>query len=411
MKIVSVNEKPQVIPFPPQMVAERGPAIIKVVSVGGGGANALNRMIDSGLSGVEFIAINTDVQDLQTKCKAHKKLQIGSKITGGTGAGGNPKIGEQSAEEDSENIAREISGINMLFITAGMGGGTGTGAAPVIAAIAKEMGILTVAIVTTPFEFEGRRKMSLAMEGIEKLRKVVDTVIIIPNQNLFKIVDKKTTCDKAYSKADDVLRQAVQCISDIINKPGFMNTDFADIVTIMKDKGVALMGIGTGTGENRDKDAVKNAIDNPLLEDTSINGATGILVNVAGSENLTLIEVNEMVKTIKEKCDPDVNVIFGLRYDHEFGETIQLTVIATGFGSGAGTQPQINNDVIKYEEFINMKGKTRKPDYLNFLPQREYQDDLDIPPLIRNYNYETDVMNDKEKKDEDYLHIEKVQRL
>jgi cell division protein FtsZ len=411
MKIVSVNEKPQVIPFPSQEIIERGPAVIKVVSVGGGGANALNRMIDSGLSGVEFIAINTDVQDLQTKCKAHKKLQIGLKITGGTGAGGNPKIGEQSAEEDSEKITRELNGINMLFITAGMGGGTGTGAAPVIAAIAKEMGILTVAIVTTPFEFEGRRKMTLATEGIEKLRKAVDTIIIIPNQNLFKIVDKKTPCDKAYSKADDVLRQAVQCISDIINKPGFMNTDFADIVTIMKDKGVAIMGIGTGTGENRDKEAVKNAIDNPLLEDTSINGATGILVNVAGSESLTLIEVNEMVKTIKEKCDPDVNVIFGLRYDRELGETIQLTVIATGFGTGVSSQPQVNNDVIKYEEFINMKGKTRKPEYLNFLPQREYQDDLDIPPLIRNHNYETDTANDKEKTDDDYLHIERVQRL
>ncbi|MCL2809659.1 MAG: cell division protein FtsZ [Treponema sp.] len=370
------------------------PAVIKVIAAGGGGANALNRMIDAGLTGVNFIAVNTDIQDLYNKSKADIKIQIGTKITGGWGAGGNPEIGEKAAVEDQDLIADALDDAHMVFITAGMGGGTGTGSAPVIAKIAKDMGALTVAVVTTPFEFEADFRMKQAEEGIAKLREVVDTLIIIPNQHLFKIVDSKTTFDKAYHLADEVLCRAVQGISELITKTGFKNTDFADVRTTMKDKGDALMGIGFGTGENRATDAVKNAIDNPLLEDTSINGATGVLINIAGPEDMTLVEIQSIIKTIKEKCDSKVNLIHGIRNDPEMGNGIQVTVIATGFKQNQMNVKQTriekieNSNVVDLNEYGMMLDRKKGPDYLNYLPQREYHDDLDVPSVIRKHHYQ-----------------------
>jgi len=421
MNVLAVCEKPQaaqaqVIRFKPQEASgpalkvvsandgaqnrrQEGdvPAIIKVVSAGGGGANALNRMIDTGISGVEFIAVNTDIQDLFNKSRAGLKLQIGSKVTGGRGAGGVPDRGEKAALEDQETIAEVLRGADMVFITAGMGGGTGTGSAPIIAKIARELGALTVAVVTTPFEFEGRYKMRLAEEGIAKLREQVDTLIVIPNQYLFKIIDNTTSWNNAYLMADEVLCQGVQGISELITETGFKNTDFADVQTIMKGKGDALMGIGFGTGENRALEAVKNAIDNPLLEDTSIEGATGVLINIAGPDNITLLEIKNIIKSIEEKCDPDVNLIHGLRIDPELDNNIQITVIATGFAKTkpVETKPQTacksaDCDFIDYNEYVRMVERTKRPDYLTYLPQREYQDDLDVPSVIRNYNFQSE---------------------
>jgi len=373
------------------------PAIIKVVSAGGGGANALNRMIDAGISGVDFIAVNTDIQDLYNKSRADCKLQIGSKVTGGRGAGGVPEKGEKAAIEDMDTIAEVLKDADMVFITAGMGGGTGTGSAPIIAKIARELGALTVAVVTTPFEFEGRYKMKLAEEGIARLREQVDTLIVIPNQYLFKIIDNTTSWNNAYLMADEVLCQGVQGISELITETGYKNTDFADVQTIMKGKGDALMGIGFGSGDNRALEAVKNAIDNPLLEDTSIEGATGVLINIAGPDNITLNEIKNIIKTIEEKCDPDVNLIHGLRIDPNLGSNIQITVIATGFARTLS--PEIikpapvktaDCDFIDYNEYVRMVERTKRPEYMSYLPQREYQDDLDVPSVIRKYNFQTE---------------------
>ena len=369
------------------------PAVIKVISVGGGGANALNRMIEAGTPGVQFISANTDIQDLFNKSKADIKVQIGIKITGGRGAGGVPEKGEKAAIENQDLIAENLKGADMVFVTAGMGGGTGTGAAPVIAKIARELGALTVAVVTTPFEFEGRYKMKLAEEGIEKLRENVDTLIIIPNEHLFKIIDNTTVVDNAYVMADKVLCQGVRGISELITRTGLQNTDFADVETIMKGKGDALMGIGYGSGENRAIEAVKNAIDNPLLEDTSIDGATGVLINIVGSENITLVEVQSIIKTIKDKCDPDVNLIYGLRKDPELDDTIQITVIATGFENKhysevkmSGNKKIKDPDFIHYGEYVRYRERTKLPDYLGCLPPKDYQEDLDVPAVIRHYN-------------------------
>jgi len=372
------------------------PAVIKVISAGGGGGNALNRMIDSNMCGVEFIAANTDLQDLYNKSRAPVKLQIGVETTGGRGAGGIPDKGEKAALEDSMAIAETLKGADMVFVTAGMGGGTGTGSAPVIARIAKQQGILTVAVVTTPFEFEGRFKMKLAEEGIAKLRAEVDTLIVIPNQYLFKIIDNTTSWNKAYIMADEVLCQGVQGISELITKTGFQNTDFADVESIMKGKGDALMGIGFGTGDNRAMDAVKNAVDNPLLEDTSIDGATGVLINIAGPDNMTLVEIQNIIKSIKEKCDPDVNLIHGLRIDPDLDNSIQVTVIATGFKTDKTPVTQtvgektVDSNFIDYNEYVRMVERTSRPPYLSYLPQKNYQDDLDVPSVIRNHNYLAD---------------------
>ncbi|MCL2214516.1 MAG: cell division protein FtsZ [Treponema sp.] len=374
------------------------PAVIKVISAGGGGGNALNRMIDANMTGVDFIAANTDLQDLYHKSKSDIKLQIGAEVTGGRGAGGVPDKGEKAALEDQAAIAEVLKGADMVFITAGMGGGTGTGSAPIIARIARQLGALTVAVVTTPFEFEGRYKMRLAEEGIAKLRQEVDTLIVIPNQYLFKIIDNKTSYNEAYLMADEVLCQGVQGISELITKTGFQNTDFADVETVMKSKGDALMGIGSGSGENRALDAVKNAIDNPLLEDTSIEGATGVLINIAGPDDITLVEIQNIIKTVKEKCDPEVHLIHGLRIDPEFDNCIQVTVIATGF-LGAQYAPvkppvqekSVDSDFIDYNEYVRMVERTKRPDYLSsYLPQREYQDDLDVPSVIRKHNFQTE---------------------
>jgi len=406
------NGKPQVLQFKPQETqlslrefsAERKesrntrqdvPAVIKVISAGGGGGNALNRMIESKLGGVEFIAANTDIQDLYKKSKADVKVQLGTEVTGGRGAGGVPERGEKAALEDQVAIAEALKGADMVFVTAGMGGGTGTGSAPVIAKIAKQLGALTVAVVTTPFEFEGRYKMRLAEEGIAKLREEVDTLIVIPNQYLFKIIDNTTSWNKAYLMADEVLCRGVQGISELITETGFQNTDFADVETVMKGKGDALMGIGFGAGENRALDAVTNAIDNPLLEDTSIEGATGVLINIAAPDDITMVEIQNIIKSIKEKCDPEVNLIHGLRIDSELDNSIQITVIATGFqGSrylGVKQTSAVkvqDSDFIDYNEYVRMVERTKRPEYLSYIPQREYQDDLDVPSVIRRHNYQ-----------------------
>jgi cell division protein FtsZ len=393
MNIFAVCEKPQVIQFKAQ--EEPVPAVIKVIGAGGGGSNAVNRMIESGLSGVQFIAVNTDIQDLHGKSKAKTKVQIGAKLTGGRGAGGKPEIGAQAADEDSDELADVLKGADMVFVTAGMGGGTGTGSAPVIAKIARDQNALTVGVVTKPFDYEGRYKMKLAEAGIEKLRESVDTLIVIPNQHLFKLVERSTPLNKAYILADDVLRQGVQGISDLITKTGLINPDFADVESIMKGQGDALMGIGFGSGENRAKEAVASAIDNPLLEDTSIDGATKVLVNIAGPEDISLVEVDEIVNTIKAKADMEVNIIHGVRIDGEMKDLVQVTVIATGFKDSqcAGKNPSggLKNkepDFIDYGEYVRLRERTKRPEYLGFLPQREYQDDLDVPAVIRNHDYQ-----------------------
>ncbi|RKY01805.1 cell division protein FtsZ, partial [Candidatus Poribacteria bacterium] len=291
------------------------PAIIKVIGVGGGGGNAVNRMIEANLRGVEFYVVNTDVQALRRCREEAIKIQIGENITHGLGAGSNPEIGEQAALEDKERLEEIVSGADMVFITAGMGGGTGTGAAPVIADLAKKAGALTVAVVTRPFDFEGKRRKIQAEEGIEKLKGVADTVIVIPNQRLLEVVDRNTTVADAFRIADDVLRQGVQSISDIITIPGEINVDFADVKTIMSEKGGALMGIGVASGENRAQIAAEKAISSPLLEDVSIQGATGILVNVTGGPDMKLHELNDALEVIYEAADEDAHIIFGLVYD------------------------------------------------------------------------------------------------
>lgn len=305
-------------------------ARIKVVGVGGGGGNAINRMVESGLTGAEFISINTDVQALQTS-KAPIRLQIGSNLTRGLGAGANPQIGRDAALDDLNKIMELLEGADMVFITAGMGGGTGTGAAPIIASAAKEMQALTVAVVTKPFSFEGRRRMMQADHGLKELRSCVDTIIIIPNDRLLSTVDRNTPFLKAFLIADDVLKHGVQSISDLILKPGLINLDFADVKTIMKGMGKAVMGTGVGTGESRAIDAAKRAMNSPLLEEGSIEGARGILINITASDSLTMFEAMEASKLVQECADPDANIIWGANIDNNVKDEVKVTVIATGF--------------------------------------------------------------------------------
>jgi cell division protein FtsZ len=304
--------------------------IIKVVGVGGAGGNAVNRMIASGLKKVHFVTMNTDMQALQ-RSNAQIRIPIGKELTGGLGAGGIPEVGEKAAQESKEDIRREIENADMVFITAGMGGGTGTGAAAVVAEIAKSCNALTVAVVTTPFAFEGKKKLMLAQAGIEKLRKQVDTLIIIPNQYLLKVVENNTPIKQAFLMADEVLYMGVQGISELITEPGEINIDFADVRTVMKGKGDALMGIGFGEGANRAVDAARQAINNPLLENASIEGAKSVLVNLAGSDNLTLQEYQDVVELVTEKCAEDALVIAGQAFNPELGDRIKVTVVATGF--------------------------------------------------------------------------------
>ena len=324
-------------------------AEIKVIGVGGGGNNAVNRMITAGLQGVDFVTVNTDSQALQLS-RAGQKVQIGVKLTKGLGAGANPEIGAKAAEESREELARVLKGADMVFVTAGMGGGTGTGGAPIVAEVAKEMGALTVGVVTRPFSFEGRKRAMQAEKGIAELKSKVDTLITIPNDRLLQVVDKHTTIHEAFRIADDVLRQGVQGISDLIAVPGLINLDFADVKTIMSNTGSALMGIGQATGENRAADAARKAISSPLLE-TSIEGAKGVLLNITGGVNLTLFEVNEAAGIIAEAADPEANIIFGAVIDETLKEEIRVTVIATGFDqqwAGFGLAPgKAQDNIIK----------------------------------------------------------------
>src|SRR5215831_16680334 len=326
------------------------PARIKVIGVGGGGGNAVNRMIDAALRGVEFIAANTDLQALH-KCRAPHKLQLGSLLTKGLGAGADPEVGRKSALEDTERILEMLDGADMVFLTAGLGGGTGTGAAPIIASLAAEIGALTVAVVTKPFGFEGRRRLQLAERGVEELRGAVDTLITIPNERLLNFVERGTPLAEAFRIADDVLRQAVQGISDLITIPGEINVDFADVRTIMTGMGMALMGTGVAKGEHRALEAAQRAISSPLLEETSIQGAQGVLINISGGHDLTLHEVAEAARIISDAVDPDANIISGMVIDPSLDEAMKVTVIATGFDRAAADRPAGERPAAAFDRF------------------------------------------------------------
>ncbi len=306
-----------------------GAARIVVLGIGGGGSNAVNRMIQVGVRGVDFVAVNTDMQAL-TRSEAGSRIHIGEKLTRGLGAGGNPNVGEKAAEESAEQIAELLRDADMVFIAAGMGGGTGTGAAPVIAQIAKDMGVLTVGVVTKPFTFEGRQRANKAEEGISVLKERVDTLITIPNDRLLEVIDRKTTLEQAFMEVDDVLRQGIQGISELITEPGLVNLDFADVKSIMSDSGGALMAIGRGTGETRAQDAARMAISSPLL-DISMEGAKGVLLNITGGNDLALTEINEAAEVIAQAADPEANIIFGAVIDPKLDNEVKITVIATGF--------------------------------------------------------------------------------
>ena len=365
-------------------------ATIKVIGVGGGGNNAVNRMIEHGVQGVEFIAVNTDAQALNLS-KAEVKMQIGAKLTRGLGAGANPEVGKKAAEESKEQIEAALSGADMVFVTAGMGGGTGTGAAPVIAQIARDLGALTVGVVTRPFTFEGKKRANQASGGIGAMKEAVDTLIVIPNDRLLEIVDKSTPMLEAFREADNVLRQGVQGISDLIATPGLINLDFADVKTIMSSKGSALMGIGVAAGENRAVEAAKKAVSSPLLE-TSIDGAQGILMNITGGMNLSLYEVQEAADIVASASDQEVNMIFGSVINENLKDEIIVTVIATGFREDVAQpkitrpsfgQPKSNIGVVKREP----KREEQQPEPQ---PQRtsssSQEDALDIPTFLRNRN-------------------------
>ncbi|KHD86211.1 cell division protein FtsZ [Heyndrickxia ginsengihumi] len=366
-------------------------ATIKVIGVGGGGNNAVNRMIEHDVQGVEFIAVNTDAQALNLS-KAEIKMQIGGKLTRGLGAGANPEVGKKAAEESKEQIEEALRGADMVFVTAGMGGGTGTGAAPVIAQIARELGALTVGVVTRPFTFEGRKRATQAAGGISAMKEAVDTLIVIPNDRLLEIVDKSTPMLEAFREADNVLRQGVQGISDLIAVPGLINLDFADVKTIMTNKGSALMGIGVASGENRAAEAAKKAISSPLLE-TSIDGAQGVLMNITGSTNLSLYEVQEAADIVASASDQEVNMIFGSVINENLKDEIVVTVIATGFKEEAGQvkqpqrpsfgqpKPSMSQQVPKREP---KREEVQQPEPSHTVQYTE--DALDIPTFLRNRN-------------------------
>jgi cell division protein FtsZ len=367
---------------------------IKVFGVGGGGCNGVNRMIDYGLREVEFIAANTDQQALG-KCMAKTKLNLGTKLTGGLGAGGKPEVGEKAAMEDRDSISNVLKGADMVFVTAGMGGGTGTGAAPVIAQVAREQGALTVGVVTTPFEFEGPRKMELAEEGIAKMREAVDTLIIIPNEHIWSIIDKKTTKREAFLKADDVLRQGVQGISDLITEVGDMNVDFADVKTAMEGQGEALMGIGVGSGENRAMEAAKKAVDNPMLKDTTISGARYILITITVGGEILAFEMKEIADHIREKADPKALIKVGTVENAGEDDKLQVTVVATGFRGknikAAGIAPSREEDKSGDFGFIGSNDWdniiNRPPKRAEGFQQDPWADIVNIPALYRDKAY------------------------
>jgi cell division protein FtsZ len=319
----------------------RAGARIKVVGVGGGGGNAVNRMAVTGLEGVEFIVANTDVQALQYNA-APIKVQIGAKLTKGLGAGADPNVGREAALEDTDSLIQALTGADMVFVTTGLGGGTGTGAAPVIASLASELGALTIAVVTKPFKFEGKKRLAQAERGLASLRECVDTIITIPNERLLTIIDRGTTLPEAFATADDVLRQAIQGISDLILVPGLINLDFADVKTIMSGMGLAMMGTGVMSGENRTIEAAKAAISSPLLEGASVQGARGVIINITGGHDLSLMEVNEASLLIQEAAHEDANIIFGAVVDPTLDGRVKVTVIATGFESSASLQPVVS---------------------------------------------------------------------
>jgi len=375
-------------------------ARIKVIGVGGGGCNAINRMIEEGLTGVEFVAVNTDAQAL-LQSDAGIRVRIGDKLTRGLGSGGKPEIGYKAAEESSDDLAEVLTGTDMVFVTAGIGGGTGTGASPLIAQLAREAGALTIGVVTRPFTFEGSKRIQAAMEGIEKLKEQVDTLIVIPNDRLLQIVDKRASLNEAFRVADDVLRQGIQGISELITVPGLINLDFADVKTIMSEGGAALMAIGHGTGEDRARMAAEQAISSELL-DITIDGARGILFNVTGGSDLTLFEVNQAAAIIKETAHPDVNLIFGAVIDPSMNEEIRVTVIATGFErNGVARQlferpykaaPSSAEIEMPAPAISAPEDHTRPSPVSPNAPAEEFKartfntDDLDIPTFLRKRN-------------------------
>ncbi len=362
-------------------------ANIKVVGVGGGGCNAVDRMIEAGLQGVEFIAVNTDAQALMLS-KAPIRVRIGDKLTRGLGSGGNPETGQKAAEESAEEMYDVLRGADMVFITGGMGGGTGTGACPTVAQIAREVGALTIGVVTRPFTFEGSRRIQAAEGGISQLKEQADTLIVIPNDRLLQIVDKRANLHEAFNIADDVLRQGVQGISELITVPGLINLDFADVRTIMSEGGAALMAVGNAKGDEKAREAAEKAISSELL-DITIDGARGILFNVTGGPDLTLFEVNQAAAIIKETAHPDVNLIFGAVIDPSMGDELRITVIATGFERTGiprrlmekSAKPRVNESerILEHSEVVANSGKPS-----DFQPRTFNTEDLDIPTFLRN---------------------------
>lgn len=361
------------------------PANIKVIGVGGGGGNAVNRMIKAGLSGVDFWAMNTDAQVLEMSA-AENKIRLGNKLTNGLGAGGDPSIGEKAAEETRDHIVQAVDGADMVFITAGMGGGTGTGAAPVVAKIAKELGALTIGVVTKPFSFEGKRRLNQALQGLEKLKETVDALIVIPNDKLIEVVERRTTMREAFQVVDEVLLRGVQGISDIITVPGLINVDFADVKAVMQSSGSALMGIGRGTGEGRAMEAAKLAINSPLLE-TSINGASGIIMNVTGGADMTLHEVTEAAQVIHDAVLDDAIVTFGSVIDDRIQGEIQITVIATGFELKNTGIPSVRRESAEQSRTVNVadffSGSFNTQPILNKSTSEVASNILDIPEFLK----------------------------
>lgn len=360
-------------------------ARIKVVGVGGGGCNAVNRMVEEGIQGIEFVSVNTDGQAL-LQSQAPTRVRIGDKTTKGLGAGGDPNKGRISAEESAEELYSVLKGSDMIFVTAGMGGGTGTGAAPIIAQIGKEIGALTIGVVTRPFSFEGTRRNQSAEQGINNLKQHADTLIVIPNDRLLQIVDKRASLKEAFKTADDVLRQGIQGISELITVPGLINLDFADVRTIMSEGGAALMAVGRATGEDRARKAAEQAVTSDLL-DITIDGARGILFNVTGGEDLTLMEVNQAAAIIKETAHPDVNLIFGAVIEPTMGEEIRITVIATGFDqSGIRSRSSSTRfkNIMSPSQTIGEKLIEKKPESVGFTTHTYNTEEVEIPAFLRN---------------------------
>ncbi|MGN0801999.1 MAG: cell division protein FtsZ [Candidatus Faecivicinus sp.] len=378
-------------------------AAIRVIGVGGAGTNAVNRMVEAGLKGVEFIAINTDSQALALS-KAPKKIQIGDKLTKGLGAGANPDVGQKAAEESREEIANTVKGSDLVFVTCGMGGGTGTGAAPVIAEIARDLGILTIGVVSKPFLFEGRQRMKNAEAGIERLKASVDTLVVVPNDRLLSVVTKGTTMTEAFRIADDTLRQGIQGISDLIAVPSLINLDFADVRTVMQSRGLAHMGIGIGKGENRMVDAAKQAVSSPMLE-TSIDGARAVLINITGGPDTSIIDINEAAQLITAAADPEANIIFGAGIDEELKDEVKITVIATGFEktpftaqkpAASASASTASAPSYSYEEKSEEPVEERRP-------SRAYEDDEPVSPIFEQRRPSSRPVRDRVREsDEPY---------